>query len=418
MKAIINVRLYDYETYYEDGYVIFDEEIIECGPIEEFKGAPEVIDGMGRLLMPGLINFHTHIYSVFSRGYDFEAAPESFTEILEQIWWRMDRALTCEDLHWSTIAYGQESLKKGVVGIVDHNANGVIPGSTACIEGALKTLGMHGITCFETSDRFNIDDAIDENMAMIERTGGPFGMHASMTLSDETLELITNRIGKHSIHVHVSESIDDHEAYDETPIQRLDRFGLINRDSLLVHGVHMTGEDAEIIAKNGAVLAIATRSNLNNAVGTVDYSLIKEHGVQFVAGTDGLGVNVAASWQDIYYMAKLNSTGASGVELSDILEALKTGYRYYERLTGNKLGRFLPGYRFDAMLLDYEAITPMHLDNAFGHVFFGVFDALEITDLWVGGNQLIHERALVSHIPVESGRVENIWTRIGGDHVD
>jgi cytosine/adenosine deaminase-related metal-dependent hydrolase len=117
-------------------------------------------------------------------------------------------------------------------------------------------------------------------------------------------------------------------------------------------------------------------------------------------------------------MAKMNSGIASGVDFGDILEALINGYRYYERLTGKKLGRFLPGYRFDAMLLDYEAITPMKQENAFGHVFFGVFDALDITDLWVGGKQLIHERALVNHIPVEAGRVENIWTRIGGDHVD
>ncbi|HAS73654.1 MAG TPA: hypothetical protein DCS67_05880, partial [Clostridiales bacterium UBA8960] len=331
------------------------------------------------------------------------------------IWWKLDRNLSMESLYWSSIVYANESLKKGVVGIIDHNASGTIKGSTAIIEKAITEVGIHGITCFETSERFDVSMAIEENMEMIRRTNGPFGMHASMTLEDETLTLIGEKIDGHPIHVHVSESIDDHFAYDETPIQRLDQAGLISKDSLLVHGVHMTQEDAQLIKMREAILAICTRSNLNNAVGTVDYSLLRDYQIPVVAGTDGLGVNVAASWQDLYFQSKLRSGSPSGVDIGWIKASIVAGYAYYERLTGRKLGRFLPDFHFDAMLLEYLPYTPIHEKNAFGHVFYGVYESLDISDLWVGGQQLIKNGEILVKRTVSPDVAEGLWQKIGGE---
>lgn len=413
MVAIVNVRLYDFVTYCPNGYVVFDDVIVESGPMTAFQGADQVIDGAGKLLMPGLINFHTHIYGAFARGFDFGVAPKKFSQVLESKWWRLDRELRHEDLYWSAIAYGKESLKKGVVGVLDHNASGVIEGSTACIEDALEALGMHGLTCFETSDRFPVQAAISENLTCLQRKKGLFGMHASMTLSEETLIKIRAKAMDIPIHIHVSEGIEDHVAHGITPIARLHQHRLIAKDSLLVHGVHMTEEDAATIKQTGAVLAINTRSNLNNAVGTVDFQLIQSNDIPFVAGTDGLGANVAASWQDLYFSAKLKMGDPSGVSLGLIQKALVEGYAYYERLTGLKLGRFSPGYRMDAMLIDYEAFTPMDEENAFGHVFFGVFDALNISDLWIGGKAVIESYGWVHPKDVPTEIAEKLWCRLG-----
>lgn len=421
MKAIINVRLYDYVTYIESGYVLFDEKIIEVGSMQtaenlntQLERAEMVIDGGGKWLLPGLINFHTHVYSAFARGLDFGSKPETFTSVLEEVWWKLDKNLTIDDVYWSAVAYAQESLKKGVIGLIDHNASGEIQGSTAVIEKAFSEVGLHGITCFETSDRFNIDQAIAENMEMISRTNGPFGMHASMTLSHETLVKIKKTIDTHPIHIHVSESENDQFAYPESPVQRLDTLGLINENSLLVHGVHMSPEDAQIIKKRNAVLAVCMRSNLNNAVGTVDYDMLHAYHLPVVAGTDGLGVNIAASWQDLYYQSKMNSGNPSGVSLDWIIKAIVESYKYYERLTGLKLGRFSPDYRFDAMLLNYDAFTPVDETNAFGHVFYGLFDALDITDVWVGGKQLMHDKKMLNKAVVDPEVAERLWKRIGG----
>lgn len=421
MKAIINVRLYDYVTMIPSGYVLFDKEIIEVGTMQDSPsliarlGAAEtIIDGEGKWLLPGLINFHTHIYSAFARGFDFKVAPHNFTEVLDDVWWRLDRHLSLKDLYWSGIAYAQESLKKGVVGIIDHNASGEIRGSTHSIEKALIDVGVHGITCFEASDRFDLEAAIEENLTMIRRTKGPFGLHASMTLSDSSLRKIASVKGAHPIHVHVSESREDQEAYAVSPIMRLNAFGLIGNDSLLVHGVHMTADDAQIAKQRGAVLAVCTRSNLNNAVGTVNYSVLKPSGLPVVAGTDGLGVDVAASWQALYYQSKLGTGDPSGVPLEFIRQAIVESYAYYERLTGYRLGRFEAGYRFDAMLVNYMPYTPVVAGNIFGHVFYGIFDEMDVSDVWVGGSHKVKEHKITRRMEIDGDIAKRLWRRIGG----
>ena len=418
MYALTNVRLYDYVTYRENAYLLFDEDILEVGDMADFVPSlvlpKNIFSGRGQLLMPGLINFHTHIYSAFARGCNFGANPHSFTDVLEQIWWRLDAALTPEALKIATIAYGRESLKKGVVALVDHNASGGIKGALTAIEEGLEAIGMHGTTCFEVSDRYNTLQAIEENVAHTSQYGGLFGLHASMTLCDETLKACKGAIGNLPIHVHVSESVDDHFAYNETPVERLSRFGLISENSLLVHGVHLTDDDVALLKSKGAKVAIAMRSNLNNAVGVPNVSLFLKQGVPILAGTDGLGASVAGSWQDIYYMTKHHSQALDSIDLSDVQRSIVDSYSIYEKWTGKKLGRFEMGYRMDAALYVYDAYTPMDASNAFGHVFFGVWDALDVVHMWVGGRVLIWEREHVKQVPLQPEKAVAVWKQMGG----
>ncbi len=419
MVSIINARLYDFESYESNGFVSFDSKtgvILNVGPMSEFEVQGETIDAGGKLLLPGLINFHTHVYSAFARGFNFKAMPQNFGEVLSQVWWPLDRAIDKETLYWSAIAYGKESLRHGVVGLIDHHASGEIIGTTGTVEKALEALGMHGISSFEISDRFNVDQAIAENLSAKVRSRALIGLHASMTLSDQTLRRLFQTIDGHPIHIHVSEGLEDHGAFEQTPIARLESFGLVTKDSLMVHGVHMSEEDALRIKAKGAVLAINPRSNLNNAVGTANFSMILKAGIPFVAGTDGLGSNVAASWQDIYFQSINHSGSPSGVALEAIRRSIANGYGYYERITGKRLGRFLKGYRMDAMLLAYEAFTPMHAENAFAHVFYGAFDTLDIEWLWIGGKAILRDQKWVNEIPVDPIWAERLWCRIGGEN--
>lgn len=413
MKALVNVRLYDYQTFIDHGYVIFDEHVIEVGNMADFKGCEEIIDGGGKFLIPGLINGHMHFYSAFARGFDFACAPESFKEMLEQVWWRLDSHLNVEDAYWSAVALGRESLLKGVVGVIDHHASGAIRGTLEAVEKAMDDVGLHGVTCFETSDRFNLTEVIEENRHMMQRKGGPFGLHASMTLSDATLDEVKAAIGNHPIHCHVSESIEDQIFKPMTPVERLDAHGLLSPMSLLAHCVHISESDAACIQDRGAIIALNPRSNQNNCVGTFDYDLFHRYSVPLLVGTDGLGADVAQSWQALYFAVKASEHG--GLMSLEVLKAhLVESYRIYEAITGIKLGRFSAGFRFDALLVDYHAYTPVTTDNVFAHVFYGLFDDLRIQKLWSGGALLMDHYELIGAPQVPLTASESLWHRMEG----
>lgn len=419
LQAIINVRLYDFQHYKENAYIVFDEAVIEVGNMAYFSACHKkydlenVIDAHGRLLLPGLINFHTHMYSAFARGFQFNCDSNKFTEILKQVWWRLDKSLILDDVFASAVSHCQELLKSGVVGVIDHHAGSQIEGSTTAIEKAIQATGMHGLTCFEISDRFDLEKAIHENKVMHDRTGGPVGLHASMTLSEKTLERVKQSLGNLPIHVHVSESIDDQTHYLETPTQRFKRIGLLHKPALLAHCVHIDEGDASIIFESKSTVVLCPLSNMNNGVGVFNYGLLERHEIPIVIGTDGLGADVARIWQMLYYTAVSNPENSGHMNLEVLRKTIADSYLYYEKLTGQKLGRFDKGYRMDAFLSDYQWFTPLTAHTAFAHVFYGIFDRLDIDKLWIGGRQLMDNHNLTSPSPVSVASAMNLWLRMG-----
>ena len=119
MKAIINVRIYDYQNYIENGYVVFDKNIIKVGKMSEFKNEGySLIDGKGQLLLPNFVCAHSHIYSIFARGLALPFNPKNFQEILDQMWWKLDSQIDNDITYYSGIAAGSEFLLNGVSTVI------------------------------------------------------------------------------------------------------------------------------------------------------------------------------------------------------------------------------------------------------------------------------------------------------------
>ena len=133
MKALIHAVLFDFETFRPDSYLLFDHSIQATGPMTEFPGAAEVIDVKGAWVMPGLVAGHTHLYSAFARGWAPPFSPHSFTELLEQLWWKLDAGLDLEAVAFSGRVGALASLKAGVTTLIDHHASGVIRGSLTAL---------------------------------------------------------------------------------------------------------------------------------------------------------------------------------------------------------------------------------------------------------------------------------------------
>lgn len=404
MKAIVNARIYDFENYIENGYVAFEREIAEVGSMESFKDADEVIDCKGSMVIPGLINCHTHIYSAFARGMNVPFNPINFKEILEQLWWKLDRQLDRDATYSSAFIYGADCIANGVTSIIDHHASGL------CIENSLsllsevisERLGIRGLYCFESSDRFLLQECLKENLRFArsssENKGSMFGLHASMSLSDESLERISWVLGNAPIHIHVAESIDDvHDCrskYGKSIIERLDSFGLLNRNSILAHCIHINEDEAALISQRGCYVALNPTSNMNNAVGLPDYDLLRKYKIKCLLGNDGLGANITRDYLNLLFSMRNRLGSPTKFDMEDLVQIIKNGYEYMNSRLNVKLGRIEKNYKADLVVVPYNPPTPMNGKNALGHLVFGVFDSFKPSQVWISGKRLVEDYKL------------------------
>ncbi len=411
IKAIINARIYDYHDYHENGYVIFSETILDSGPMRDFNDQGyEIIDAGGKLLLPGLIAGHTHIYSAFARGWSNKATIENFMDILEKQWWRLDRSLDLATIDKSAVVSAVDHVKNGVTTLIDHHASGTV-------EGALKTLkhavcdkvGLRGLFAFETSDRFDVDACIRENSGFLEKSSsfhrGLFGLHASLSLSEKTLEKVKAALGENPIHIHVAESETDEtdcmDRYGERVVERLARHGLLNPGSIIAHALHIDENEARLLKEHGCVVALNPSSNMNNGVGVPNYRLLKDASVPVIVGNDGLGAAVTGEYLNLSHVTHLREQTPSAFTLEDFEKTLKDTYEYVSESLGVKLGRLKEGYEADFLLVSYDPPTPMEKTNATGHLFFGLFQSFKPSEVYVAGTLIVHDHEVAAELKDE-----------------
>ena len=429
MKAIINARIYDYENYIENGFVVFDNEIVKVGKMSEFKNnGYNIIDAGGQLLLPTFVCAHSHIYSIFARGLALPFNPQNFQEILDQMWWKLDSQIDNEITYYSGIAAGIEFLLNGVTTVIDHHASGAeIRGSLNSLKKALvNDLHLRVALCFESSDRYPIKDCINENASFYKKNKtshacGLFGMHASMSLSDQSLKLISKKLDDAPIHIHVAESEMDEEdayhTYNMNIISRLDKFNLINKDSLIVHGVHIRDEELDIVKKRNAYMVVNTTSNLNNAVGVPDIKKYLEYKIPVMIGNDGLSSSMATEYLNAYYLTHLKNNDPTAMSLGSIIDIINNAYSYVSRRFNVNIGKIKESFVADFMLVPYTPFTQMDSSNAFGHIFFGLFPNFKPRDVYVDGVRLVKNGELTSkrakQLLIESRKYsDKLWKKV------
>ena len=208
------------------------------------KAGEQVVDAGGRLLMPALINCHTHLYSTLARGIALPgAAPKNFPQILKKLWWRLDCALNEDDVYYSALVGLIDAAKNGVGTMIDHHSSpNACAGSLDWIAQAFGEVGLRGALCYETSDRNGprkTEEAIGENVRFLERCGAggsgllgaSFGLHAAFTLSDRTLRAcLEAKPAGAGFHVHVAE-----DACDAGAVRRLASLGVLDESHSMTY---------------------------------------------------------------------------------------------------------------------------------------------------------------------------------------
>lgn len=378
----------------EDGAVAWEGERIKgVGPRAEiesrFSGATR-LDARGGLIMPGLVNLHHHFYSALARGLDPKAEMKNFGEVLDRLWWRLDRALDRETVSLSAQLCAADCVRWGNTTVFDHHASpSVVDGSLDLIAAAMEEAGLSAVLCYEVTDRNGHDEAIagiEENLRFQEarrddpRVRGVFGLHASFTLRDETLAEIARRRGEDAgCHIHVAEDPVDvaasREAFGLGPVDRLASYGLLDGRALLAHGIHLDAADYETIAHHDATVIHNPESNNNNGVGRLDTVVAAGHGCRIGLGTDGMSSAVQRALRSAF----LTHRGATRDPMSGFAmlpDLLANNVSIARRFFAEPLlGTLAPGAPADVIVIDAPPPTPIATDNAFAHMVYGASEA-------------------------------------------
>ena len=403
--------------YIENGAVVIKKEkIIAVGKAEEILknySDDEIIDVENKVIMPGIINAHHHIYSAFARGMASSGkAPKDFMEILEGLWWKIDKKLTLEDLKYSAYTTYIDCIKNGVTTVFDHNASPyAVKNSLFTIANAAQKLGIRTCLCYEVSDRDGeeiLKDGIDENINFIKEYNnnsqnmikGMFGLHAAFTLSDESLAMCREKMEgiNAGYHVHVAEGKADLEdslaKYGKRVVERLNEFGILGKKTLAVHCIHIDENELNILKDTDTYVVHNPESNMGNAVGCQPFLKLFEKGITTGLGTDGYTSDMFESMKVANIIHKHVNQNPS-VAWGEVPEAMfennrKIAGEYFE----GELGILKEGALADVIVVDYDPLTPLTENNINSHILFGMMGRSVVTTI-INGKTVMHDRKLV-----------------------
>ncbi len=440
---IINSHLITWETPNRiiSGQAVFVSGSIikEIGPQKEIvqKYPNEVVlDARGQYMMPGLICAHTHFYGTFSRGlYIPPPAPADFPEILQKLWWPLDQSLLADDVKYSSLICMIDAIKHGTTTLFDHHASpNFIEGSLDVIEKAFVESGVRGVVCYEVTDRGGDEkskEGIQENLRMIKKLSNvpsehlvraTFGMHASLTLSEKTLEgcraLLPDNTG---VHIHTAEHwVDEYDSINKSGvrvIERLEKHDFLGEKSIFAHGVHLDHAEIQKLIDSNTWLSHQPRSNMNNAVGLGDVDSQMRAGLRVCLGNDGFSNAMWDEWRTCYLAHKGWSRDPRRMGANTIVDmAIYNNSDLTTQFFGSeRIGRIEEGAKADLILVDFDPITDLNVDNLPWQIIFGFRDSM-VTSTIVNGKILMKDRVLTTIDEKEVNRKarelsKSVWQR-------
>lgn len=405
-----------------EGQAIFlsGDRIFEIGDqadlIRRYPDA-EHLDALNQLVMPGNICTHTHFYGAFARGMAIPGtAPKDFPEILEKLWWPLDKSLTEQDIRYSALVMLIDAIRNGTTTLIDHHASpNAIPGSLDVIADAVDTSGIRAVLCYEVTDRDGKQKAqagIEENVRFLNqlrkeqyaggRVAGMFGLHASLTLSDATLEACRNAAPEGTgFHIHVAEhEADEYDSLQKSGLRVVDRLsqhGILGPNTIAAHAVHVDSKEITILTETGTWVTHQPRSNMNNGVGTAEVESMLRAGINVCIGTDGFP---HAMWDELktsYLLHKVWNRDPRRMSAVDLIQMgvynnAQLANVFFPQAT---IGVIKPGAFADLIFVDYQPHTPLSTDNLPWHIMFG-FQERMVTMTMVAGKILMQNGVLTA----------------------
>ena len=395
--------------------LIENDRIKEIGKSSDLKKRyPEIewLDARGQYVMPGNICAHTHFYGAYARGMAIPGpAPKDFPEILQKLWWPLDRSLDAESIQYSVLPCLVDAIKHGTTTLIDHHASpNAIDSSLDIIAKEVETAGLRAVLCYEVTDRDGEEKmkaGIQENVRFRMRAKSPllagtFGLHASLTLSDSTLDLCRQAVPDNmGFHVHTAEhESDEYDSLSKSGLRVIDRLhkhGILGPNTITAHGVHFDAREIQTLVETGTWLSHQPRSNMNNGVGVAPIESMLRAGIKVCLGNDGFTNAMWDEWKAAYLLHKAQHRDPRRMNGSDVAQMAI----YNNAALANvffpsaTIGQLIPGAFADIIFVDYQPNTPLSAGNLPWHIIFGVQQSMVTTTI-VGGKVLMKDRELLT----------------------
>lgn len=382
---------------FQQGHILVDQG--DQGGIRFLNDLPndsdlkkyQVLDCSGKLVTKAFAIGHHHVYSALARGMPAPAVkPANFREILQNIWWTLDKNLDKDSIHFSALVTAMAAARAGSTFVIDHHASpGHIRGALKIIASAFRQVGVGHLLCYEATDRDGKDKAmegLEETDSYLSSNQGLVGLHASFTVGDDTLHKAVQLMHRHQsgIHMHLAEDKSDQQHclqnYYQRVVMRLNEAGVLDSSkTILVHGLHLDPVERKMIRSKPCWVAQNTESNLKNRVGIFSDKLL---GDNIMLGTDGMHGDMLRSAKACYFAGQPTDQ----ISFKQTYQRFRNVHRYLHT----------NGFKGDAdnnlVVIDYDSPTELNAENFPAHFVFGL-SAEHITHVISGGQLIIKNRA-------------------------
>ena len=373
--------------------------VSENGGIEFLSAIPqdgkeEILDCTGKLVTKSFACGHHHVYSALSRGMPApEKSPENFYEILKYVWWTLDKCLDKDMIEASALATAVACAKNGVTFVVDHHASPfAVEGSLETIAKAFDKVGVGHLLCYEISDRDGIAIAmkgLEETENYLKKNQGLVGLHASFTVSEETLAEAVSLSGRMNsgIHVHVAEGDYDQQhclnTYGKRVVNRLKDAGTLESSkTILGHCLHIDEIERKIIQNSPVWVVQNPESNLNNNVGYFNSRGLNEN---IMLGTDGMHSDMLRSAKAAFYIGQ----GFDSIDYPGMYRRFRNVHKYLS------LNHFSSDGDNNLVVLDYDSPTEINASNFLGHFLFGL-ESRHVQHVISNGKLIVKDKKIIT----------------------
>ena len=349
-----------------------------------------ILDCNGKLVTKSFGCGHHHIYSTLARGMPApRKIPTNFTEVLQYIWWHIDKRLDLEMIEASALASAIYCAKNGVTFVIDHHASPfAVKDSLSTIAKAFDRVGISHLLCYEISDRDG-EGPREEGLAETDSFlaaghQGHVGLHASFTVGDALLRKAVDLARKHDtgLHVHVAEDRADQEdalaKYGKRVVERFQDAGALElQKSILAHCIHLSDHEKELLGDCGAWVVQNVESNQNNNVGVAGYGSLTDN---IMLGTDGMHCDMLRSAKAAFLVGQ----ATEGIGFDTIYDRFRNVHRYIREFGGRGDGDN------NLVILNYDSPTELTPDNFLGHFVYGL-DARHIETVIARGRVIVED---------------------------
>jgi 5-methylthioadenosine/S-adenosylhomocysteine deaminase len=426
--------LEDHSIAIDDGRIV---EVGRTADLEKRYSTAEPIDAAGRIVMPGIVCSHSHLYGMLLRGAPLKIVPPSdFAQILQRVWWPMDEAMNFQDAYASALVACVEFAKSGVTTFTDtYSGPNSITGVLDEIAKAVNEVGIGGFLAFEATERHTKEEGIKgvrENVRFAEEIQSKpeskarplFSLHASFTVSDDLIKEVKQLALKYRlpITIHTSEGMGDvqHnlENYGKRTVERLQDVGLLGPNVVLAHCVNVNDEEIDIVARTGTGVAHNPMSNMLNAVGVAPIVSMLSKNVNVGLGNDGYIFDMFENMRATYLLHRVHQRNPNAIDAYKVLEmATINGAKLYgiER----EIGSIEAGKKADIIIVRPSILpTPLNAASVVGHLINTV-DGDDVEHVFVDGKPIVRNKRLLTFDEEKAQSIsqesaQKLWARLQG----